>query len=59
VFASKEPPASSTKDSSRVRASRPALLLDGYREWFNHHLEMMTDLDKRMPDGVRWLRKPG
>ncbi len=42
-----------------MRASRPALLLDGYREWFNHHLEMMTDLDKRMPDGVRWLRKPG
>jgi hypothetical protein len=43
----------------RRPVERSFVLLDGYREWFNHHLEMMTDLDKRMPDGVRWLRKPG
>jgi len=42
----------------RRPVERSFVLLDGYREWFNHHLEMMTDLDKRMPDGVRWLRKP-
>ncbi len=28
------------------------------REWFNHHLDVMTDLDKRMPRGIRWLREP-
>lgn len=38
--------------------ARSLVLLDGYREWFNHHLEMMTDLDKRMPSTIRWLRKP-
>ena len=37
---------------------RSFVLLDGYREWFNHHLEMMTDLDKRLPTAVRWLRNP-
>ena len=42
----------------RRTVERSFVLLDGYREWFNHHLEMMTDLDKRMPGGVRWLRKP-
>ena len=34
------------------------VLLDGYREWFNAHLAMMTDLDKRMPEGIRWLKSP-
>lgn len=43
----------------RRPVERSFVLLDGYREWFNHHLEMMTDLDKRMPNGVRWLRQPG
>lgn len=42
----------------RRPVERSFVLLDGYREWFNHHLEMMTDLDKRMPGGVRWLRNP-
>jgi hypothetical protein len=37
---------------------RSLMLLDGYREWFNHHLEIMTDLDKRLPTAVRWLRQP-
>ena len=42
----------------RRPVERSFVLLDGYREYFNHHLEMMTDLDKRMPDGIRWLRQP-
>ncbi len=42
----------------RRPVERSFVLLDGYREWFNHHLEMMTDLDKRMPSAVRWLRNP-
>ena len=42
----------------RRPVERSLVLLDGYREWFNHHLEMMTDLDKRMPTALRWLRKP-
>lgn len=37
---------------------RSLMLLDGYREWFNHHLDIMTDLDKRLPTAVRWLRQP-
>ncbi len=37
---------------------RSLMLLDGYREWFNHHLDVMTDLDKRLPTAVRWLRQP-
>lgn len=32
--------------------------LDGYREWFNAHRAMMTDLDKRLPEGIRWLKEP-
>lgn len=42
----------------RRPVERSLLLLDGYREWFNHHLDVMTDLDKRLPSAVRWLRKP-
>lgn len=42
----------------RRPVERSLLLLDGYREWFNHHLDVMTDLDKRLPDAVRWLRRP-
>jgi len=42
----------------RRPVERSLMLLDGYREWFNHHLDVMTDLDKRLPDAVRWLRRP-
>lgn len=42
----------------RRGVDRSLVLLDGYREWFNHHLDVMTDLDKRMPRGIRWLREP-
>ncbi len=42
----------------RRAVERSLVLLDGYREWFNAHLDVMTDLLKRMPDGVGWLRKP-
>jgi ABC-type sugar transport system ATPase subunit len=42
----------------RRSVDRSLVLLDGYREWFNHHLDVMTDLDKRMPKGIRWLREP-
>lgn len=42
----------------RRPVERSLVLLDGYREWFNAHLDVMTDLLKRMPDGVQWLRKP-
>ncbi|MBK9757580.1 MAG: hypothetical protein IPO88_29565 [Nannocystis sp.] len=42
----------------RRSVDRSLVLLDGYREWFNHHLDVMTDLDHRMPKGLRWLRQP-
>jgi hypothetical protein len=42
----------------RRSVDRSLVLLDGYREWFNHHLDVMTDLDHRMPKGIRWLRQP-
>jgi len=42
----------------RRSVERSLVLLDGYREWFNHHLDVMTDLDKRIPRGIRWLREP-
>ena len=42
----------------RRTVDQSLVLLDGYREWFNHHLDVMTDLDKRMPRGIRWLRQP-
>lgn len=42
----------------RRSVDRSLVLLDGYREWFNHHLDVMTDLDHRMPKGLRWLREP-
>jgi hypothetical protein len=42
----------------RRSVDRSLVLLDGYREWFNHHLDVMTDLDKRMSRGIRWLREP-
>jgi hypothetical protein len=42
----------------RRSVDRSLILLDGYREWFNHHLDVMTDLDKRLPTAVRWLRQP-
>lgn len=42
----------------RRAVDRSLVLLDGYREWFNHHLDVMTDLDHRMPKGLRWLRQP-
>lgn len=42
----------------RRPVARSLALLDGYREWFNHHLEIMTDLDRRLPSAVRWLRRP-
>ncbi|MEZ4448816.1 MAG: hypothetical protein R3B09_04985 [Nannocystaceae bacterium] len=42
----------------RRTLGRSMVLLDGYREWFNAHRAMMTDLDKRMPEGIRWLKEP-
>ena len=42
----------------RRTVDRSLVLLDGYREWFNAHLDVMTDLDRRMPKGIRWLRQP-
>lgn len=42
----------------RRSTERSLVLLDGYREWFNHHLDVMTDLKKRMPGGIGWLREP-
>lgn len=42
----------------RRPVERSLALLDGYREWFNAHLDVMTDLLRRMPDGVKWLRTP-
>ena len=44
--------------NSSMKTGSALVLLDGYREWFNHHLDVMTDLDKRMPRGIRWLREP-
>jgi hypothetical protein len=42
----------------RRAVDRSLVLLDGYREWFNHHLDVMTDLKHRMPRGIGWLREP-
>ncbi len=42
----------------RRAVDRSLVLLDGYREWFNAHLDVMTDLDRRIPKGIRWLRQP-
>lgn len=32
--------------------------LDGYRAWFNDHLDVTTDLVRRYPGAMRWYRDP-
>ncbi|MEE9384433.1 MAG: hypothetical protein V3V08_13600 [Nannocystaceae bacterium] len=39
-------------------ATHSRMALDGYREWFNAHLDITTDLTRRYPRSMRWFRSP-